>query len=567
MNYKIPLLSTLLLVSTPLTFAAATSTTLTYSYTPVYSGSGGQLTITNNGTTAATLLQLSFVTNAVVTTPWGSLWGDQSQLNHQSDPNGIDVDYTIKESPAITIAAGQTNYLLYNIDGANGPFAPINAAMNPVNITVTETTPNPGIFSIPIAGACPTCKDPGNGKRILAYYPDWAYWRTPQFTAAQLPYDKINTVAYAFSIFDANGNISLYDSSSDPSNLPIIAQARLEYPYLNASLSFGGWSWASTPAGWTCQTGASPAGPAACFSQMAANPQALATFITKAVQAMIEVHFNGIDIDWEYPQTPADAANYVTLLTNLRTALNAQGTKDGTHYYLTIAAPAGIDKINALTTAQWQTIAANVDTIDVMTYDFYGAFDPLSDFMSAMKLDPSRDPNINNPILSKYDITDALAAYKTAGVAANQLVVGIPVYGRMSIISSAGATQGLYQPITGVPQGEWDTGAPNTYTGMVNYNCIVDQTTCGTGYTLPPLALVEPTATNLGQYSQTPWGYSSSLFITYDDVTSTTTKANLVESNGYDGVMLWDLSGDFPDSDPRSLVNTVYQIFNTATKK
>src|SRR6185437_10798539 len=101
--------------------------------------------------------------------------------------------------------------------------------------------------------------------------------------------------------------------------------------------------WASTPSGWICQKGASPQGPASCFSQMASNSTAMASFVKNAVSAMSEVNFNGIDIDWEYP-TSQDAPNFVNLLKQLREALDQKAIIDGiSRYYLSIAVGAGID--------------------------------------------------------------------------------------------------------------------------------------------------------------------------------------------------------------------------------
>jgi chitinase len=350
-------------------------------------------------------------------------------------------------------------------------------------------------------------------------------------------------------------------------NLPIISQKRKQYPYLNASLSFGGWSWASTPPGWQCQTGTSPQGPAACFSQLAANPEATMNFVRGAVKAMKEVQFNGIDIDWEYPQI-SDAENYVKLLQKLRTALDEEGKKDNTHYYLTIAVGAGIDKIQHLNASQWQAIAAVVDHVGVMTYDFHGAWDQgqvNSDFMSAMNLDPQNDSTVTNPILGKYNVNDAMNAYLNNGIQAKKLIVGIPVYGRMMNIDGAGTTQGLYRTIRGTPIGEWDN-SQSGHTGMLGYNCIVDQSTCGNGYVPPKMILVDPTENSLGKYALTPWGYSSALFVTYDDAKSASYKANWVRQNSFAGVMLWDLSGDFADDDKRSIVNVIQLAFNSEKK-
>ena len=541
----------------------ANASQLTYSYSTPYSGSS-KITIINTTDQPITITKLIFTNNAdIAGTPWGILWGWQSTIANQKNADGITVEHTISENPVITIGAKQSVDLNYNIDTNHlgGSLSPYNLAMDPVSVSVVYqggSYPTP----IDITGKCEgqACIDPGKGKRITGYFADWAYWRDPKFIASQIPYNKINTIPYAFSIFDKDGNVSLYDQDSDAVNVPIISQARKQRPYLNASLSFGGWSWFSTPPGWQCQTGDSPAGPAACFKQLAADKNAVQRFSTAAVLAMKEVQFNGIDIDWEYPAVE-DAANYIALLQSLRKALDAQGALDQTHYYLTIAVGAGIDKINNLTKEQWLSVADAVDYMGVMTYDFHGAWDQYSDFMSAMQLDPNNDPTINDQALKRYNLTDAMQAYLDMGIPSSKLIVGIPMYGRMMKIAKAGTTQGLYQPVTGVPQGEWDN-SQSGYTGMLNYNCIVDPSTCGNHFNLPRLTLVDPSQSKLGQYALTPWGYADNLFVTYDDAKSAAYKVQWIKKNQFGGAMLWDLTSDFPGDDNRSIVNAVYQEFN-----
>ena len=540
----------------------AGSADLSYQYSVPYSGSGS-LTIKNNGKEKVTITALSFTSNATISgTPWGSLYGWQSTIKTEPNADGVNTNYTINESPSITIEPSASAVITYSVTQTYaGPFSPHNAAMDSTEVKVLASD-SPTPVPVKIEGACngDACKDPGAGKVLMGYYPNWAYWRSPKFTANQLQFDKLNRINYAFSIFDKNGNISLYDADSDAFNLPILAQARKQYPYLNLFLSFGGWSWASTPAGWSCKVGASPQGPAICFSQLAANPTATDKFVDNVVKGMKEVHFNGIDIDWEYPDSDTDAENFVTLLGKLRKALDTQGAKDNTHYLLTIAVSAGIDKIEKLTSDQWQTIAETVDNVDVMTYDFHGSWDQGqsgSNFMSAMALDSKLDPSFTNPVFKKYNVIDALKAYTERGVPANKLAVGIPIYGRMVRIESEGKLRGLYQPITGTPQGEWDN-QQSGFTGMLDYSCIVDKTTCGNSYTIPDLTLV-----NFDQnIAKTPWGYGPQLFVTYDDNKSAAYKAQWVLDNQFAGVMLWDLTGDFPDTDNRSIVKSIYDVFN-----
>lgn len=546
--------------------AMAANSDLSYEYTVPYSG-GGKLTLTNNGKNPITINELLLTNNSgFAGAPWGTLWGWQSEISSEKNADGLHTNYRIKENPVVSVAPGKSVDITFNIDKSKitGPLKPYNLAMNPTTVSVVIAGSDTPV-AVDIAGLCTgkACEDPGHGKRILGYYPNWAYWRNPIFYAKQLPFDKLNSVAYAFSIFDKDGKVSLYDQDSDSVNIPMIAAARKQYPYLNASLAFGGWSWASTPPGWQCQAGGSPQGPAACFQQMAANPVARAKFVSDAVKAMKEVQFNGIDIDWEYPSV-ADAPNFISLLRELHDALEAQGALDHQHYYLSVAVGAGIDKIQNLSKEQWQQVANLVDTVGVMTYDFHGDWDKGqtgSNFLAAMALDPKNDPTVNSAVQKHYNVIDAMNLYLENGVPANQLLVGIPVYGRMVNISDAGQTKGLYRPITGTPQGEWDNQRSGL-TGMLDYSCIVDKTACGNGFVRPDLQLVSPTKDPLGQYALTPWAYSATHFVSYDDADSTTYKANWALKNNFGGVMLWDLTGDFPVKDPRSLINVIQQEFS-----
>lgn len=543
------------------TAAALADPQLTYSYASklIWNPNADFLytiTINNNGATPVSIAQLNFDTNTnTISQTSGTLAA--GSISSQSDPDGFKKDFTIQENISVTIQPNQSAQFSFHADSLTGPLFPYNLSTCPKHLTVKFTgsaTP----VSIPVQGKCKgsACVDPGNGKRITGYFTDWTYWRNPQYLANKVPYNKINTLIYAFSIFDSDGKVSLFDSASDPQNLPMIEQARQQYPYLNASLSFGGWSWYSTPPGWACKKGD---GPSACFSQLTQNSNTRQTFVKNAVQAMKEVNFNGIDIDWEYPKTAADAGNYVKLLQELRAALDAQGKTDNTHYYLTIAAPAGIEKIQALTQSQWQAVAQAVDYLDVMAYDFHGAWDKYSDFMSPMKVS-LQDPYSKDPIFGKYDVSDAITLYlSTYKIPASKLILGIPAYGRLVNINNTG-NEGLYQIITSTtPQGEYDN------TGVVNYNCIEDASTCNSGFTMPSLTFLDPTTDplGLGKSSLTPWGYNANTFISFDDVKSVTKKANWLENKGLAGAMFWELSGDFPVSDPRSLIGAVQKVFSS----
>jgi chitinase len=66
---------------------------------------------------------------------------------------------------------------------------------------------------------------------------------------------------------------------------------------------------------------------AATFSTLAGSTTAQSAFFASLIQILQNYGFDGVDIDWEYPVAPersgvpADLTNYVSFLTNLKSAL------------------------------------------------------------------------------------------------------------------------------------------------------------------------------------------------------------------------------------------------------
>lgn len=525
-----------------------------------YSIGNGSLNINNNSGNNIAISKIEFDDNVDITSVWGPLGNNASISKTQKDDSTY--HFTVAESNPISIPASAQASLGYAPGSHLGPF---EIQMPPTNVSIVA---DGKVYQLQKNDVCQgaACNDPTPGKRIMGYYSDWDQYAIHYFPQ-DIPIDKANTINYSFINYDKAGNVILYDAWADQKQLPAIADLRQRYPYLNASLSFGGWTLSAN------------------FSDMVNDPQALDNFVKQAVAAMEEVNFNGIDIDWEYPVFGAfdkttghmipgkreDAANYAKLLTKLRSALDAAGKKRNTQYYLSIAAPAGVDKILAIQQADptaWKKITAAIDYLDIMTYDFHGAWDQYADFQSAMQIDLSKDPYIADPMVKHYNVRDALMAYGMAGVPASKVVIGLPAYGRMmNVQQSGGDLMGLYQTSTGVtPEGEYDWADPaHPITGMFDYKCIADNSACHFSPGINLLdGLVKIDVTNPNaQFSHTPWGFipGKNQFITYDNVDSVRYKAEWAMQHKFAGVMFWEFSGDLPGNNPQSLINSVYKVF------
>jgi len=253
-------------------------------------------------------------------------------------------------------------------------------------------------------------------------------------------------------------------------------------------------------------------------------------------------------------------------MNNLADANRLSGTGP-TSYRLSIAGAGGIDKLEAIQQYDadaWPMIIKAVDVVNVMSYDFHGAFDQgqaapfdVSDFMSAMETSPI-DPFYKSRLESHYDVISPIAKYQELGFSPSQISIGLPAYGRLVMVEQIGETGGLYQTITGTPPGQYDA------TGVFDYRCIQERVCHGYAQLPTDLVFINPNDNQLGNMSHTPWGYSASTstFLTYDNAQSAQYKVCWASTQKLYGYMIWDMSGDFEPSDPNSLVGAATAALN-----
>src|SRR5689334_22233328 len=102
--------------------------------------------------------------------------------------------------------------------------------------------------------------------------------------------------------------------------------------HLKVILSIGGWTWSDN------------------FASAAGTPENRMRFSKSAVTLMKDWGFDGIDIDWEYPDNDDEATNFDLLLQAVRDELDSYASQNspGHRFLLSIAAPAGSEKYSKL---------------------------------------------------------------------------------------------------------------------------------------------------------------------------------------------------------------------------
>jgi chitinase len=236
---------------------------------------------------------------------------------------------------------------------------------------------------------------------------------------------------------------------------------------------------------------------------------------------------------YEDSNRPEDRDNFTQLLAEFRAQLDAQSTRDGREYLLTIAAPATPQFYANFDLA---AIHPYLDWINVMTYTFHGGWSPITNHQAALYAS-SADPSEDEIVRQQFNVDATVQAYLAAGVPAHKIVVGVPFYAHgWSGVSDI--QHGVYQPFTGLPDATWGDG-------------IYDYRDLETNY--------------VGVYQRywdaaasVPWLYSpvDQIMISYEDPQSLCAKAGYVRAQGLGGIMIWELSYD---NDSGTLLSTVYE--------
>jgi chitinase len=335
-----------------------------------------------------------------------------------------------------------------------------------------------------------------------------------KYNVSDIPADKLSCVIYAFAAASADNECVSVKPADDAISFPELIQLKQQNPSLLTLISVGG------------------AAHSANFPSVASSAAARQDFAKSCVQFMKQNGFDGIDIDWEYPGAN-DKQNFTALLAELRRQLDAQAATDETNYFLTIAAPAGPHNYANL---ELNLIAALLNWINLMTYDFTVVSSKLTDFLAPL--------NAYDPAIAKHasaNVDAVVQAYLNAGVSNDQLVVGTRFVGTgWQGVPDSG--NGLYQQNDGPAPGTWDTAgaAPS---GSFGYKDLAQN--------------------YLGSYPRfwhdqalVPWLYSAGAgaFITYEDPQSLQVKAGYVLENQLGGIMNWHLGAD---DDQHSLVSAL----------
>jgi chitinase len=260
---------------------------------------------------------------------------------------------------------------------------------------------------------------------------------------------------------DVNGGSGVA-ASGLAGNFEQLAELKAKYPDLKVIMSLGGYNGSAFFSAAAATPASREAFVSSCINMFIKGnaPAASGLPVTGTEKSMLPAGatagiFDGFDIDWEYPAdnngasgnlySSSDTENFVLLLREFRTQLNALSRTTGERYTLTVEMPAGRQNAQYLEPA---AMARYVNDEVVMDYDFQGPWD--SKGPTNFESNPYESPNAPNTMAEPL-ISDSSTVnyYERQGVRPRQLVVGLPYYGHGWAGVPAGSDFGLYQPATG----------------------------------------------------------------------------------------------------------------------
>ncbi|MYV45105.1 glycoside hydrolase family 18 chitinase [Streptomyces sp. SID2888] len=462
---------------------------------------GGSTVPGDNPPSAPGTPTASGVTDTSVKLSWGAATDDKGVQNYDVLRDGAKVATVTTTSYTDTGLTPGTDYS-YSVQARD---------------TAGQTGPVSGSVKVHTTGGGSTTPPPTGDKVKLGYFTEWGIYGR-NYNVKNLVTSgsaaKITHINYAFGNV-TGGKCAIGDSYADydkaftaaesvsgvadtwdqplRGNFNQLRELKAKYPNIKVLWSFGGWTWSGG------------------FADAAKNPTAFAQSCYDLVKdsRWADV-FDGIDIDWEYPNAcglTCDSSGPAALK-NVASALRA---KFGSSALVTAAVTADGTSGGKIDAADYGGAAQYLNWYNVMTYDFFGAWD-------------AQGPTAPHSPLTSYSgipqagftTADAIAKYKAAGVPANKLLIGIGFYGR----GWTGVTQDA-------PGGKATGAAAGTYEqGIEDYKVL--KTSCPA----------------TGTIAGTAYAHCGSNWWSYDTPGTIATKMAWAKNQGLGGAFFWEFSGD-----------------------
>ncbi|XP_069690493.1 uncharacterized protein Cht6 isoform X3 [Periplaneta americana] len=357
---------------------------------------------------------------------------------------------------------------------------------------------------------------PQNGTRVVCYYTNWSVYRpgTAKFSPQNINPYLCTHLIYAFGGLTRENGLRPYDKYQDieQGGYAKFTGLKTYNKQLKTMLAIGGWNEGSTR-----------------FSPLVADEERRAELVHNTVRFLRQNHFDGLDLDWEYPAfrdggKPRDRENYALLVQELRTEFDRESAKTGRpRLLLTMAVPAGIEYIDK--GYDIPKLNRYLDFMNILSYDYHSAFEPAVNHHSPLyPLEEDSEYNFDSQLSIDY----TMEHYVKLGADRDKLVLGIPTYGRSYTLFNPIATE-----IGSPADGPGEQGDATREKGYLAYYEICENLKTA------DWKIEHPNPRAMG-----PYAYKGNQWVGYDDIDIVKLKARYVRENGLGGIMFWAIDND-----------------------
>ncbi|XP_071724864.1 class V chitinase CHIT5b-like [Rutidosis leptorrhynchoides] len=325
----------------------------------------------------------------------------------------------------------------------------------------------------------------------------WPSWKESEFSPSNINTTFYTHIYYAFLVPDNITNkFEISDSTAELlSNFT--TTLRHKTPPVKTLISFGG--------GGSDEV-------TKLLALIASDSKLSETFIISSFEVARKFGFDGLDPDWESPSSPKEMKDLARLLKQWRKAIKKEAkATNQPPLLLTAAVYFSVDFFldDVYRSFPTGSIRRNLDWINVMAYDYHGAWDPSMTGALAALYDKSTNVSTSH----------GLRSWIRAGVPPGKICMGLPLYGRTWTLKDPNS-HGIGSAAILAGPGD----------GLLTYSEVVE---FNNKYNATVLYDIDSVST---------YSFVGSSWIGYDDPISTTIKIGFAQALGLRGYFFWALS-------------------------
>ncbi|GME48568.1 hypothetical protein CNMCM5793_006895 [Neofusicoccum parvum] len=356
-----------------------------------------------------------------------------------------------------------------------------------------------------------TCDKSGGVSRVVGYYESWSSQRSCNtFMPEQIPAGVYTHLNFAFATIDPVTFEVRPASSGDAELYRRLTALKRKDPGLKVFIALGGWTFND------------PGPTATTFSDIARSEANQKAFFKSLISFMATYDFDGVDLDWEYPEAddrsgrPEDFANFPKMMANLKKALKGSGGRDG----VSITLPASYWYLQHF---DIKKLVNSVDFFNMMTYDMHGTWDKGNKWTGAFL----------NAHTNLTEIEQSMDLLWRNDISPDKVVLGMAFYGRAFTATSPSCLK---------PGCTFESGAErrpcsNEISVILNSEIVDIMNDKGVKPTLDKDAAVK-----ILTFDDNQW-------VAYDDADTFQMKADFARSQCLGGLMVWAVSHDTKEAE------------------